>query len=114
MESIKDEMNRILAGRQYEEVAYIYERKVKVAIKLPLGKSKKKVKEELFLKQGKNCAICKSLLLNANSASLDHCHRTGKIRQLLCKSCNFGLGWFGDNIQAVRFAAEYLEKHEKQ
>jgi len=47
-----------------------------------------------YLKQQQNkCAICgKSNKSQLQKFSIDHCHKTGKIRGLLCKKCNTGLG----------------------
>jgi hypothetical protein len=39
---------------------------------------------------------------------VDHDHRTGAVRGLLCVDCNVALGRFKDDIEAVRRAAEYL------
>ena len=39
---------------------------------------------------------------------LDHCHKTNKIRGLLCHSCNFGLGLFKDKISVLKKAIKYL------
>ena len=41
----------------------------------------------------------------------DHDHATGAPRDFLCRSCNAGLGMFKDNPEALRRAADYLEKH---
>lgn len=72
---------------------------------------------ELYEQQNGCCAICKiSLILLGDSetqyrtACVDHNHITGKIRNLLCHSCNRGLGLFKDNATLLRLAAEYLEK----
>lgn len=43
--------------------------------------------------------------------AVDHCHKTGKNRQLLCSHCNHGLGNFKDNIERLRDAIAYLERH---
>jgi hypothetical protein len=40
---------------------------------------------------------------------IDHCHETGAVRGLLCRSCNLGLGMLGDNLIGLRFAVKYLE-----
>lgn len=40
---------------------------------------------------------------------IDHCHRTGRFRGMLCSECNKGLGMFQDNPSTMRQAARYLE-----
>lgn len=39
---------------------------------------------------------------------LDHCHESGKIRGILCQTCNQGLGLFKDNIDILTQAHVYL------
>ncbi len=41
---------------------------------------------------------------------VDHCHTTGKVRGLLCHTCNQALGLLGDDIQRAYALARYLEK----
>ena len=41
----------------------------------------------------------------------DHDHKTGKVRGLLCKSCNIALGEVGDNAQTLQSMIEYLQEH---
>ena len=62
------------------------------------------------IKQAQNnkCAICG----DENPTDLDHCHKTGKIRWLLCKHCNRGLGAFRDNPNFLRKAANMLDAIE--
>ncbi len=59
------------------------------------------------------CAIC-SGPPNGRWPKLhiDHCHETGKVRGLLCHSCNVGLGNLGDTAKRVREALAYLERAE--
>ena len=42
---------------------------------------------------------------------LDHSHETGLFRGWLCNSCNSGLGQFGDNIELLQKAIDYLKKN---
>lgn len=77
--------------------------------------------EEMLEEQNGCCAICgKNLLLGrykADIACVDHNHSSGKVRGLLCNSCNRGLGYFFDNPEFLEKAIIYLEKtdaiHEK-
>jgi len=69
----------------------------------------------LYDKQGGVCAICQTegfkMLGGHNSGmNLDHCHKTGVVRGLLCHNCNRGLGLLQDSPTYLRRAAEYLEK----
>ncbi len=43
---------------------------------------------------------------------VDHCHKTGKFRGLLCNNCNSGLGLLGDTAGSVRKALDYLKDFE--
>jgi len=44
--------------------------------------------------------------------AVDHCHQTGKIRGLLCKKCNIGIGFFNDDEWLLRDAADYVERNK--
>ena len=57
------------------------------------------------------CAICPSKLTKASH--VDHCHKTGQVRGLLCFRCNSGLGFFQDNIGNLTGALSYLMKFKK-
>ena len=69
------------------------------------------IRLELHARQGGKCAICGTqYVLGLKRLALDHCHETGRIRGLLCGSCNRGLGLFRDNPERLRKAIEYLGK----
>jgi hypothetical protein len=55
--------------------------------------------------QGGVCAICGG---TESPLSVDHCHESKRVRGLLCKSCNLGLGKFGDSAETLRRALAYL------
>lgn len=74
--------------------------------------------EDLVVSQQGKCAICVKILeINADGISrtknvaVDHCHKTGKVRGLLCKNCNVALGFMGDSIDTLLQAVEYLKLH---
>lgn len=71
---------------------------------------------ELILKsQNEVCAICgqpETMKRNGSKVqplSVDHCHKTSKIRGLLCSNCNKALGGFKDDPELLRKAINYLE-----
>jgi hypothetical protein len=75
----------------------------------------KKTYDEVKHQQGHRCAICggEGFLMKTTHWSklvVDHDHDTGAVRGLLCHNCNRGLGLFKDNPQALREAADYLER----
>lgn len=68
----------------------------------------------MFVAQDHKCAICfdKGFKICHNAKSLlavDHCHKTGKVRGLLCHNCNRALGLFQDSIENVNSALDYLK-----
>lgn len=65
---------------------------------------------EMLNKQKGICKICK--LACIKKLSIDHCHKTGKVRGLLCFKCNMGLGYFQDNKTLLNSAIKYLKDHE--
>ena len=71
---------------------------------------------QLFMSQGGKCAICNSDYGGHRNGepkalAVDHNHTTGKVRGLLCESCNQGIGKLRDDPKILRDAADYLEKH---
>ena len=68
---------------------------------------------ELFERQRGVCAICGCAPsgggTNGRTLCVDHDHKTGMVRGLLCASCNRGIGSMGDSVKIVRCALEYLE-----
>lgn len=71
-------------------------------------------KQSMLKAQDFKCAICQihQNKLKINLA-VDHCHKTGKIRGLLCSDCNLGLGKFEDNPETIASAIKYLTNKGK-
>ena len=61
--------------------------------------------------QGFVCAICSQPA--EDTLCVDHCHSTSKVRGLLCRKCNTGLGCFKDNPELMVKAMAYLEAHRE-
>lgn len=59
--------------------------------------------------QGGCCAICHKPATHFKKAlAVDHCHKTGLVRGLLCWPCNGALQRFRDDIEKLRSAVVYL------
>jgi hypothetical protein len=59
--------------------------------------------------RGGACDIC-GLVPERGRLNIDHDHKTGKIRGLLCRQHNLGLGFFRDEVVLLSAAIRYLEK----
>ena len=71
---------------------------------------------KLFNDQNGVCAICHQPETAARkgvvrSLAVDHDHKTGKIRGLLCSDCNTGIGKLKDDPNILLSASEYLKIH---
>jgi Recombination endonuclease VII len=58
--------------------------------------------------QGGLCALCKE----RPAEQVDHDHKTGKVRAILCLLCNAGIGAFKDDPEIIRNAIKYLERND--
>lgn len=64
----------------------------------------------MFEQQRGRCKICnRHQSIFARKLFVDHCHKTGKVRGLLCSTCNSGIGHLQDNIKILQSAIEYLK-----
>lgn len=98
----------------------VREYKIKNKMKMYFTDSKRKygITEERFnrmLSQQKNkCCGCGMMFKFGDkntTPNIDHCHKTGKIRGLLCRRCNSVLGYFKDNPKPLIKLARYLKCH---
>jgi hypothetical protein len=87
------------------------------------GTNRKITKEyyqQMLRNQNSVCAICKKpeSVVNSplNSApkrlAIDHCHKTGIVRGLLCHKCNVSIGAMRESIELLEAAIEYLKHHK--
>lgn len=66
--------------------------------------------ESIYRFQGGRCAICQRAKGARKKLSVDHCHRTGVVRGLLCTVDNkYVLGHLRDEVAALQRAIDYLE-----
>ena len=72
---------------------------------------------EMYRVQDGKCGICKLPETdkdrhgNVRVLAVDHCHKTGSVRELLCYSCNSMLGQARDNEQVLLAGADYIRRH---
>lgn len=64
--------------------------------------------DRLEAESGGMCAICKRGF--GGQFHVDHCHKSGKVRGLLCFTCNTALGKFMDDIDVLESAIAYLRE----
>lgn len=62
--------------------------------------------EDMAKSQDGKCLICNEV--NKRNLAVDHCHKSGKVRGLLCLNCNTGLGQFKDDPELLEKAISYL------
>ena len=68
--------------------------------------------------QKNRCAVCEAMLtlpghgsVQPTDATVDHCRRSGRVRDLLCARCNEILGSVNDDIALLRKLSEYVKRH---
>lgn len=74
--------------------------------------------KKMKLSQNNKCAICskEETALDKRAGrikelAVDHCHKTGKIRSLLCGNCNQALGKIKENFDVALKIAKYIQEH---
>lgn len=74
--------------------------------------------DRLFKEQGGRCAICNTPETRIRKdgtlryLSVDHCHKSQKVRALLCGCCNVMIGMARDDITLLQKAIAYLRQHQ--
>jgi len=74
-------------------------------------KIKKEYKEKVLIIQNNCCKICENDFSFSKKICIDHNHRNGKIRGLLCDSCNISLTYPNDDIKIIDRAILYVNNN---
>jgi hypothetical protein len=101
---------RVLQRQSYEKNKHKYkERGRDYHLKTTYGISSVEY-EKMLEAQAGICNICDNPATEElyNILMVDHCHKTNKVRGLLCRQCNIGLGAFKDNVETMLKAINYL------
>ena len=69
--------------------------------------------QELIDSSGNSCPVCLKDYANLRDKCIDHCHTTGKVRSVICRKCNTGIGQLGDDLETILRAAAYLRTHSQ-
>jgi len=72
--------------------------------------------DRMYKSQNGLCKLCQSPERSKISGTqlalaVDHDHKTGRVRGLLCTMCNMALGSFRDDVDVIKSAIQYLEHH---
>lgn len=70
--------------------------------------------ESLIKSQSNRCAICSNIFKELSEMHIDHCHKSGNVRGLLCHNCNSGIGMLKDSADIIFSAYEYLIKWDSK
>jgi len=69
--------------------------------------------EQRLEEQDGRCAICLQLPPGGEHLCVDHDHDTNKVRGLLCRFCNLGIGMFNEDAGRLLSAERYIQLHNK-
>lgn len=61
------------------------------------------------LKAKDHCDLCKRKIEKKINKHIDHCHKTGRVRGVLCRQCNLALGWLKDDTNLIYRIITYLK-----
>jgi Recombination endonuclease VII len=98
----RDEIRAKRNTKRAEEKAFYNAQKIKSKFGITPGQYQR-IKEA----QGGCCAICKL----PKPLAVDHCHRSGRNRALLCSPCNTALGLLQEDVPRFVASVVYLRKH---
>lgn len=72
--------------------------------------------DKMFKGQRQKCAICFKRLRDrgrgSDSVAVDHDHKASRVRGILCRDCNCGLGNFRDSVKLLKSAIVYIKRNK--
>jgi hypothetical protein len=99
--------DRKRVNSSYHKLSYEEQRRRNILYKYKLS-----IEEynNMLQSQGGGCAICGGEV--NGKGGVDHCHRTNKIRGVLCCHCNAAIGHMNDDKERLAKAIKYIERWE--
>lgn len=75
-----------------------------------------KAYHQLLKAQGHRCKICQTKLESSRYSkfAVDHCHKSGRVRGLLCTNCNTAIGLMKDSVERLTSAIKYLTHYSRE
>lgn len=67
--------------------------------------------QRMMGEQGEKCAVCR--LPHNKPLYVDHCHKTGAVRGLLCPACNTLVGFIENHPDRIDAARKFLLKDQQ-
>lgn len=86
--------------------------KWRTKLKIRYGLTEEKY-NDMLSKQDNVCAVCKEAFESSKNRHIDHCHKSGKVRGIICNHCNRALGAVRDRVDILDSLIEYLRANEK-
>lgn len=80
------------------------------ALRRKFGLTRKQY-DAMLAKQAGCCALCFEVL---EKPFVDHNHKTGVVREILCSRCNAAIGMAREDIPLLHRIIKYLEKHNTE
>lgn len=68
--------------------------------------------QQMYEAQDGLCAICGNPPNSDGQLAVDHDHKSGLVRGLLCNDCNIGIGRLGDDVSRLESAVAYLRRYQ--
>ena len=108
-EKLKAIKKAYMVSRKEEKKKYDRQRRLKLGYGMSIGDY-----ERMLIDQDGRCSICGKPPHEGRSLHVDHNHKTGEIRKLLCFSCNSLIGYAKENTEILKMAILYLENHKSK
>lgn len=65
----------------------------------------------MLASQDNCCGVCRNAIIDEKKSHVDHNHATGKVRGILCGTCNQGIGLLKESVSLMQKAIVYLNTH---